>query len=739
MTRISPFILLVVAGISVAKPGIPLPPSPVGGMDGRPSETTSNHNLSNMWMVLSNVGIYGNPRGDLDQFGMQWPGGEGSCYLFFASIWVSAFGTVTPSALPGAYVSYSSAFTGSYEFRPTEGFPLMKLTPGPTALEESSWGEDDWSTSNENPLGVRTYQRAFNWATPGYNQFMVNDIVITHLSEHANPGVPLDGLCFSLFAEVDVATADPDFTRFYLDDLVFYDGHAIWCNDPDATFDYEFDDGSKASESDIFVYQRNPDASWADPEDDIYYFYNYPGSDGIVDADANSDGVSDHFTVLFKVADGDTIYATEPNTGLQLFADGMPPSYWIHTVGDTAYAVVPRNLSYMWDGDRPGSATDDSGEPTYFPPCNGFAGWRLLDFWIRKADGTIERPIDVNGCPVPLSHSWWCFQLSLPEDDETAYKIQWGNNQECSGRRSGPAYLADWMGDPSAPEAFQPMNPGPFPIVQDNPLSLDYLPFDYNFLLTMGPVDLADGDSLHIVGGFVIGRGLEDLRRQADNMLDAYYRDGGWGVPDIPPVPTFFYEPGDGAVDLIWSDDAEIYDPFGGYHLYRSVFNTTNWQLVAEPAAGTYSFSDSSVTRGFPYYYALCACDAETGVESPRTNYKQALDGTPIPIVPGWASDSNWQEMISVVPNPYRGSAGWEQSHADRIAFTHLPPMCDIRVYTLGGDHVVTIQHRSLGGNSGEEYWDLKNGEGRLVSSGLYVFVVQTTDDQAVGKFAIIR
>ncbi len=690
-------------------------------------------------MVLSNVGIYGNPWGDLNDLGMQWPGGEGSCYLYFGSIWVSAFGEVTPSGQPGAYVSASSAYVPNFEFMPTEGYPLTMLTPGPTALEESSWGEDDWSSSNDDPLGIRTFQKAYSWATSGYNQFLVNDITVTHLSEHGNPGVPLNALCFSIFAELDIATADPEIQKLFFDDLVFYDGHEIWCNDPDATFDYEFDDGTKASEADNYIYQSNPDASWINPEDDIFYFYNYPGSDGIVDADANSDGVSDHFTILFKVVDGDTIYATEPHTGLQLFADGMPPSYWMHTIGDTTYAVVPRNLSYMWDGNYPNSSTDDSGEPTYSPPCNGFAGWRLLDFWIKKADGTIERPIDVLGYPIPFSHSWWCYEMSPPTDDEAAYQVQWGDNQEYSGRHSGPAYLSDWIGDPSAPDAFQPANPGPFPIVQDNPLGLGYQPYDYSILLTMGPVDLADGDSLHIVGGFVIGRGLADLRQQADNLLDAYYRDGGWGVPDIPPVPTFFYEAGDGTVDIIWSDDAEGYDPFGGYHLYRSVFNATDWQLIADIDAGTYSWSDGSVTRGFPYYYVLCAYDAETGVESQRTNYKQTLDGTPIPVVPGWASDPDWTGTISVVPNPYRGSAEWEQSHADKIAFTHLPPICDIRIYTLGGDHVATLQHRSFGGDSGEEYWDLENAEGRLVTSGLYFFCVQTESEQAIGKFAIIR
>ncbi len=685
-------------------------------------------------MTLTNIGLFGNPWED---WTMEWPGGEGSKYLHLGYIWASAFGQVASGGEDGAYVSASWVSANELEFGPTEGFPMMKLIPGPTALEESSWGEDDWYTDNENPIGVKTFQRAYSWSTPGYDQFLVNDVTVTHLSEHGNPGVPLDAFSFSIMTEPVIASADPSPT-FYLDDLTFYDGHEIWCNDPDATFDYEFDDGTRASEADTYIYQQNPDASWADPLDEIYYFYNYRGSDGIVDADANSDGVSDHFTILFKVADGDTIFATEPNTGLQLFADGMPPSYWMHSVGDTTYAVVPRNLSYSWDSDNPASSTDDSGEPTYSPPCNGFAGWRLLDFWIRKADGTIERPIDVFGCPIPLSHSWWGWNQT-PDSDGLCYDYQWGQNQEYSGRRSGPAYLADWIGDPNAPDAFQPDNPGPFPIVQDNPLGMDYQPWRYDFLLTMGPVDLADGDSLHIVGGFVIGRGLADLRQQADNLLDAYYRDGGWGVPDIPPVPTFFYEAGDGTVDIIWSDDAEGYDPFGGYHLYRSVFNATDWQLIADIDAGTYSWSDGSVTRGFPYYYVLCAYDAETGVESQRTNYKQTLDGTPIPVVPGWASDPDWTGTISVVPNPYRGSAEWEQSHADKIAFTHLPPICDIRIYTLGGDHVATLQHRSFGGDSGEEYWDLENAEGRLVTSGLYFFCVQTESEQAIGKFAIIR
>jgi hypothetical protein len=702
--------------------------------DSRPLITSTLHNLSNLWVFFSNVGIVGTPTSDLT---MEWPGGSDSEYLWFGSYWASAYGPITPSGVTEPFVS-NAVLPNTSEFRPSEGYPMVKIIDGPVALEQTQWREDDWSEANANPMGVQFIQNAYSWNTPGYNQFFANDIQVIHNSSEGNPGVPLNGFCFSIMGDCDIATADPR-ENFYIDDMVYYDGHAVWCNDPDASFDYLFDNGKYASELDEFVYQRNPDASWADPEDDIYYYYNYPGSDGIVDADVNSDGVSDHFTVLFKVANGDTIYTVEPNTGLELFADGRPADFWNHTVGDTTYAVVPRNLSYMWDGNDPASYTDDTGEPTAFPPCNGFIGWRLLDLWIVKEDGTIERPIDVLGCPIPLSHSWWDWMNEGTSSDTAGYNVVWGLNMDYSGRTSGPSYLAEWIGQPSAPNAFQPSNPGPFPIVHENPLALGYQPFDYRFLLSVGPVDLYDGDTLHVVGGWVMGKGLAELRVNADNMLDAYYRDGGWGVPDVPPVPSLFYEAGDKQVELVWSDDAERYEPFGGYRLYRSVFDTGSWELLTEFSSGSFSHIDTTVTRGFPYYYALCSYDAETGVESSRSNYKKLLDGTPVPVVPGWAADENWKENVGVVPNPYRISAAWEGAYQNMIAFVNLPPVCDIRIYTLAGDHITTLEHRSYGGDSGTEYWNLTNDSGRSICTGLYVFTVQTEQDHMTGRFAVVR
>jgi hypothetical protein len=438
------------------------------------------------------------------------------------------------------------------------------------------------------------------------------------------------------------------------------------------------------------------------------------------------------------VATGDTVWLPANTAGLIPFADGMPPQNWLQTVGDTVYHVVPRNMSYMWDSDSPASSSDDSGEPAITPAVNGFIGWRLLDLYIVKADQSIERPIDVYGVPIPLSHSWWNWE-SDPGTDAEKYQYMWGRNPDLNGRHSAPLYLSDWVGNEYAPDAFIPENPGPFPIVYDNPMSLSYPVFDYRFLITAGPVNLEDGDVLHVSGGWIVDLGLDGLRQAADDMLDAFYRDGGWGVPSLPPTPVLFYSAGDGEVQLEWGSNAESYNPLGGYNIYRATFETANWTLIASENPGTFSYTDESVTNGFPYYYVVCSYDSETEVESTKSNYKQTIEGSPVAVIPVGGPSANWIENVSVVPNPYRGSAAWEQTYLDKIAFINLPPMCNIHIYTLAGDHVVTIEHESWSGDEGTAFWDLVSRNDQEVTSGLYIYRVETANDYVIGKFAIIK
>jgi hypothetical protein len=105
---------------------------------------------------------------------------------------------------------------------------------------------------------------------------------------------------------------------------------------------------------------------------------------------------------------------------------------------------------------------------------------------------------------------------------------------------------------------------------------------------------------------------------------------------------------------------------------------------------------------------------------------------------------------VLVVPNPYRvdrdytlESGGWEGRARDWtessrvLKFIHLPQRCTIRVFTLAGDHVTTIEHDDP--YRGEEEWNILSESNRALASGVYLFTVESDLGRQVGKFVLIR
>lgn len=102
-------------------------------------------------------------------------------------------------------------------------------------------------------------------------------------------------------------------------------------------------------------------------------------------------------------------------------------------------------------------------------------------------------------------------------------------------------------------------------------------------------------------------------------------------------------------------------------------------------------------------------------------------------------------DRISVVPNPYTGGDSWEPDNVEVgrgeriINFIHLPAQCTIRIYTIAGKHVKTIEHNS-NIMDGAEAWNLVSRDGMDVAFGIYVFHVDAPGvGQKIGKFAIIK
>lgn len=101
---------------------------------------------------------------------------------------------------------------------------------------------------------------------------------------------------------------------------------------------------------------------------------------------------------------------------------------------------------------------------------------------------------------------------------------------------------------------------------------------------------------------------------------------------------------------------------------------------------------------------------------------------------------------ISVVPNPYIGAAAWEKRNLNqtgrgerRIDFINLPAQCSIRIYTVAGQLVKTLQ-KDTAPTDGSMSWNLVTDDGMDVSYGLYIYHVDAPGiGTHVGRFAIIK
>lgn len=81
-------------------------------------------------------------------------------------------------------------------------------------------------------------------------------------------------------------------------------------------------------------------------------------------------------------------------------------------------------------------------------------------------------------------------------------------------------------------------------------------------------------------------------------------------------------------------------------------------------------------------------------------------------------------------PVPFKPSAG----HT-RITFTGLTRQARVRIYTVSGELVRTLDKNDPGETLD---WDVRNARGQNVASGVYVFTVKSGGETATGKLMVI-
>ncbi len=116
---------------------------------------------------------------------------------------------------------------------------------------------------------------------------------------------------------------------------------------------------------------------------------------------------------------------------------------------------------------------------------------------------------------------------------------------------------------------------------------------------------------------------------------------------------------------------------------------------------------------------------------------------------------------VFVVPNPYVATASWERKNPflkgrgeRRIWFMNLPDKCTIRIYTIRGYLVDTIEYDGFGYHSpeydpgyqtsgtpiGAVPWNLVSKDGMDIAYGVYIYHVDAPGvGEKIGKFAVIK
>jgi len=213
----------------------------------------------------------------------------------------------------------------------------------------------------------------------------------------------------------------------------------------------------------------------------------------------------------------------------------------------------------------------------------------------------------------------------------------------------------------------------------------------------------------------------------------------------------------------------EYWNPPGTFATYALPFEIWNTETNQRVSAAVYDFDYDSLwnsydlitivnypydstadltSAAFPFYYSWLIGLDET-VYNPSVGDVFTIEGAPmagpndvfqfsIDGVNAGAAAANL-DAIRVVPNPYfvQYSALVETIEGQSVLeFQNIPDECTIRIYTLAGDLVETIDHSD---GSGTARWNLLSSSRQQVASGIYLYHVESPYGEHLGRFSVVK
>jgi len=182
------------------------------------------------------------------------------------------------------------------------------------------------------------------------------------------------------------------------------------------------------------------------------------------------------------------------------------------------------------------------------------------------------------------------------------------------------------------------------------------------------------------------------------------------------------------------------------------------WELRLPEGRQYYRYIDKAIHRGRPYFYSVTAMDHAISGTGNNIQLGPGKAGDPSsnfvfvePMTPSQRDYAYQEGEVYVVPNPATTESmqPWTlQPNNDdptgiKVEFRNLPmDKGIIRIYTLAGDLVIELPFDGRTG-IGTVEWDLVSRNFQDVTSGIYLFSVETETNEAfarkIGKFVVIR
>jgi hypothetical protein len=664
------------------------------------------HNIGMLWNNITNHGEIGDDSYTAPAPSCEWPAGSGNSYLYAGCIWLSG------AYKNGSTLKYSVLNERDGEYTPIDSIHVT--IPGLRAEQETYteyWAvTQPLSGSGDDPLGITIKERTYAWNNPLADDFIITEYTIINVGlDNNDDNVPeyksdIYDFTFTLRWDGDVARRADWPTEGA---QINQDDHAL--SNADATF--TIDDANEADYNGTYTGWE-----WVTL---VPYMRRQAEREPFMLDSLKSFPLDSMMTFMW---DGDNLNYEAEDWGLDTTL--LDPEYY--------------------DFDH---LNDDFGNPDVDGSFNsaGFLGWRFL-----KASK-----------PMPPKSYVTCTIFDDPPSDIARWNNYINVNDFHNIKEAvNPAYT-QWKNG-------------------------YFYPQDYRALTSYGSIDTLKADDSVVVtiaygvGGNQVNGGIYSLIELNKIMLMAQYIvDNDYAVDFdalmAPPVDFELTEASEDGeykgVDVKWNDLSEAHGKFGGYRVIRSNEKMPNgsfiWETLAEykvdtetwpPSAdmggsNVYSYRDTTVRFGFDYFYCVQTISINVpGYGSISTSEALFKAMTPT------SAPSLTLDNVKVVPNPYIGSAVWNNPIPSlgtspwehQLMFINLPEDAVVRIYTLDGDFIeevkasdarITGPYETVPDKSGgTAIWNLVTRNNQDAAPGVYLYTVSSaTAGKTTGKFVIIR